>query len=83
MPFYHIDLYRLKSEKEAEELGLEEFFQSKGISVIEWADKIPTLLPDEVLWIHIRYTGKYTRSIEVLGIGKRYEELLKSFESGV
>ena len=51
--FYHIDLYRLKSEKEAEELGLEEYFQSKGITVVEWADKIPSLLPKEMLWIHI------------------------------
>jgi tRNA threonylcarbamoyladenosine biosynthesis protein TsaE len=82
IPFYHIDLYRLKSEKEAEELGLEEFFQGNGITVVEWADKIPTLLPNDILWVRIRYTGKHTRSVEVLGIGKRYEELLKSFESG-
>jgi tRNA threonylcarbamoyladenosine biosynthesis protein TsaE len=83
VPFYHIDLFRLNSEREAEELGLEEYFQSGGITAIEWADKIPSLLPKEILWIHVQYTGRYTRSLEILGRGKRYEELLKSFGLGV
>jgi tRNA threonylcarbamoyladenosine biosynthesis protein TsaE len=81
IPFYHIDLYRLNSEKEAEELGLEEYFQSKGITVVEWADKIPSLLPKEMLWIHIHYTGKHTRSLEILGKGKRYLNLVDQIQS--
>ena len=82
-PFYHIDLYRLKAEKEAEELGLEEYVGGDGITAIEWADRIPSLLPRELLWVQIRYTGKQTRSIEILGQGDRYVELLKSCEFGV
>ncbi|MFB3884215.1 MAG: tRNA (adenosine(37)-N6)-threonylcarbamoyltransferase complex ATPase subunit type 1 TsaE [Thermodesulfobacteriota bacterium] len=81
--FYHIDLYRLESEKEAEELGLEEYFQAGGITAIEWADRIPSLLPQEVFWISIRYTGEHTRSFEMIGKGKRYVELLKNAEFGV
>jgi tRNA threonylcarbamoyladenosine biosynthesis protein TsaE len=80
VPFYHIDLFRLNSEREAGELGLEEYFQGEGITAIEWADKIPSLLPEEILWIHIAYTGKNSRSLEVIGMGKRYEEFLKGFE---
>jgi len=79
IPFYHIDLFRLKNEKEAEELGLEEYCGGEGITAIEWADKIPSLLPKELLWIQIGYTGKQTRSIEIVGKGKRYEEILKEF----
>jgi tRNA threonylcarbamoyladenosine biosynthesis protein TsaE len=79
IPFYHIDLFRLEREKEAEELGLEDYFQGGGITAIEWADKIPSLLPKEMLFIHIAYTGKNTRSIEMVDKGKRYEELLKQF----
>ena len=45
IPFYHIDLYRLGAEKEAEDLGLEEFLGSVGITAIEWADKISSRLP--------------------------------------
>jgi len=76
VPFYHIDLFRLKSEREAEELGLEEYFQGGGITAIEWADKIPSFLPQEILWIHIRYTGKHTRSFEIIAKGKRFEKMI-------
>jgi len=78
IPFYHIDLFRLKTEEEAEGLGLEEYYQGDGVSAIEWADKIPSLLPEELLWTQITYAGLHTRSIELIGKGERYEELLKS-----
>jgi tRNA threonylcarbamoyladenosine biosynthesis protein TsaE len=81
VPFYHIDLFRLKTEKEAEELGLEEYLGSAGIAAIEWADKVPSLLPEEMLWVHIRYNAKNIRSIEMLGKGKRYEALVNSLSS--
>ncbi len=74
--FYHIDLFRLSKEKEAEDLGLEDYIQGKGITAIEWADKIPSLLPKELLIIRIAYTGKNTRSLEILGKGGRYEEIV-------
>jgi tRNA threonylcarbamoyladenosine biosynthesis protein TsaE len=77
IPFYHIDLYRLEEEKEAEELGLEEYFYGEGITAIEWANRIPSLLPGELLRVNIHYTGKQTRSIELVAKGKRYKELLK------
>lgn len=80
IPFYHIDLFRLGMEKEAEELGLEEYFGGNGITAIEWADKIPSLLPKELLWIHFRYTGEHTRSIEIIGKGNRYEEMVKELK---
>lgn len=82
-PFYHIDLFRLKTKREADELGLEEYFHSGGIAAIEWADKIPSLLPNEMLWIQISYTGKNTRSIEIIGRGKQCEKLVSSLESQV
>ncbi len=77
IPFYHIDLFRLTSEKEAEGLGLEEYFQGNGITAIEWADKIPSLLPSELLWVHLHYVGKHTRTLELLGKGDRYQKLVE------
>jgi len=76
IPFYHIDLFRLQWEKEAEDLGLEDYFQGEGITAVEWADKIPNFLPKELLLIHIAHTGKHTRSIEIIGEGKRYLTLI-------
>jgi tRNA threonylcarbamoyladenosine biosynthesis protein TsaE len=45
LPIYHIDLYRIRSEKEAVDLGLEEYLPGDGVTVIEWPDRIPSLLP--------------------------------------
>lgn len=77
---YHMDLYRME-EGEAKELGLEEYFQGDGVTAVEWADRIPSLLPGQLLWIHLYYTGKQTRSIELTPIGERYEALLQAFRS--
>jgi len=76
VPFYHIDLYRLETGEEPEELGLEEVLEGEGIAAIEWADRIPSCLPEEILWIRIHYTGKRSRSIEISARGKRYADLL-------
>jgi len=81
IPFYHIDLFRLEREKEAEELGLEDYFQGGGITAIEWADKIISLLPKEMLFIHIAYTGKNTRSLEITGKGKHFLNLVDQIQS--
>jgi tRNA threonylcarbamoyladenosine biosynthesis protein TsaE len=77
MPFYHIDLFRLGSVQEAEALGLEDYFQGRGVTAIEWADRIPSLLPEEMLFVSIAYTDHNTRSIEIIGKGKHYEDLVK------
>jgi tRNA threonylcarbamoyladenosine biosynthesis protein TsaE len=77
IPFYHIDLFRLGREEEAEELGLEDYFQGGGITAIEWADRIPSFLPREMLLVHIAYTGKNTRSLKIIGKGKRFEDWVK------
>jgi tRNA threonylcarbamoyladenosine biosynthesis protein TsaE len=81
IPFYHIDLFRLGREKEAEELGLEDYFQGRGITAIEWADKIPSFLPQEMLFVSIAYIDKNTRSIEIIGKGKRYLNLVDQIQS--
>jgi len=80
VPFYHIDLFRLEREKEAQELGLEDYFQGEGIAAIEWADKIPSLLPKEMLLIHIAYTGKNTRSLKIIGKGNRFLKIVGELE---
>jgi tRNA threonylcarbamoyladenosine biosynthesis protein TsaE len=51
MEFYHFDFYRLEEEEELFELGLEEYFYSEGVTLIEWADKFPGVLPPDRLEI--------------------------------
>lgn len=55
LPFYHFDVYRLNNEEEMYELGYEEYFYGDGVSVIEWADLIEGLLPEDSIRIHIEF----------------------------
>lgn len=45
MPLYHLDLYRLHSENQALDIGIENYLPGDGITAIEWADRIEGLLP--------------------------------------
>ncbi len=55
---YHFDFYRIKFEKEAENLGLEEYFYSGSLCLIEWPEKIPNLIPDQYLKISIKFIAE-------------------------
>ncbi len=76
IPFYHIDLYRLTTEEEAKELGLEAYLGGTGVAAVEWADRIPSFLPRELLWIRLRFLDRHRRSIHLQGKGSRYEEIV-------
>jgi len=47
LPMYHIDLYRIQNEKEAIDIGLEEYLPSDGVTVIEWPERIASILPPQ------------------------------------
>lgn len=49
VPLYHFDTYRLESAEEMFDLGFEEYLERPGVVIIEWADRIATLLPQERL----------------------------------
>ncbi|MBI5894395.1 MAG: tRNA (adenosine(37)-N6)-threonylcarbamoyltransferase complex ATPase subunit type 1 TsaE [Deltaproteobacteria bacterium] len=65
MPLYHIDLYRLGNLSELSEIGIEDFFYTDGITVVEWAERALPLLPANYILIKFHYTGENTRRIEV------------------
>jgi tRNA threonylcarbamoyladenosine biosynthesis protein TsaE len=66
---YHLDAYRLHDNDEFRELGPEEFFESGGLTIIEWADKVADCLPDERIDIDIEATGNTARRFVVSGHG--------------
>jgi len=77
---YHIDVYRLEAPAaEALALGLDEYLGGEGVCVIEWADRIQAILPDERLWISLRHLNTSKRGIVLMATGQRYEELLRRF----
>lgn len=64
-PLFHIDLYRISNIEEIYEAGLEEYIYGKGISVIEWADKLPSLLRECTMIVRFSYSGETGRTIHV------------------
>lgn len=47
MPFYHFDVYRIGDIEEMDEIGYEDYFYGEGLCMIEWANLIPEILPEE------------------------------------
>lgn len=50
---YHLDLYRMQDEQEALDAGVEEALFSGGYCFAEWASKVPTLFPEDTVWVTI------------------------------
>lgn len=61
---YHFDFYRLQSEHEAFDLGYEEYFYSDAYCFVEWASKIPNLLPARYIKILISLNPNNSRQIQ-------------------
>ncbi len=73
---YHIDLYRLSDASEAETLGLDDFLDGDGVSLIEWANRLGDNLPAEHLEIELVYLDKDERRLEIRAFGEEYIALL-------
>lgn len=77
IPFYHIDLYRLKDPSELEGIGFEEYIDSDGATVIEWAERAEDELPPECLSVYLSSLSEASREIGFYAEGERYEVLLE------
>ena len=60
---YHFDVYRLKSESEALDFGIDEYLYSGNWCFIEWSEKIPNLLPDDYSEITIKISDNGNRHL--------------------
>ena len=68
LPLFHFDVYRIGDPDEMYELGYEEYFFGDGVCVVEWADLIEDLIPEEALRISIAYgAGEEERIYTVRG----------------
>jgi len=78
LPLYHMDVYRLDGK--VDDLGIEEYYTKKGITIIEWADTIEEFLPKNRLDIKIKSSSEdeNKRVITIIPHGKKYEELCEA-----
>ena len=73
LPLYHMDVYRV--DNNVESLGIEEYFDKGGVTIIEWADLIKDYLPEERLDIKFRVVDENTRVLVLKPHGEEYERI--------
>ncbi len=71
---YHMDCYRLHGEDDVEESGLMDYVVADGLSVIEWPDRLGSLVPDERLDLEICLSGKDVRAVVITPHGKSWQQ---------
>lgn len=76
LPIYHFDTYRLEQPSEFLKLGADEYMSSDGVCLIEWADRVESLLPADHLRIAIVATGATTREFAFTAKGQKSARVL-------
>ncbi|PWF99455.1 tRNA (adenosine(37)-N6)-threonylcarbamoyltransferase complex ATPase subunit type 1 TsaE [Levilactobacillus bambusae] len=82
LPLYHMDIYRLDDGSGAD-LGLEEYFNGDGVSVVEWSNFVADEIPDDHLKIIFKRNdeaGEATRELSFIPHGDHYEQLVRTLE---
>ncbi|MEE8420299.1 MAG: tRNA (adenosine(37)-N6)-threonylcarbamoyltransferase complex ATPase subunit type 1 TsaE, partial [Dehalococcoidales bacterium] len=79
LPVFHMDLYRLNTTDELFELGILDYLRKveTGIMIVEWAEKIIDILPEDYLKIEFQVLSLTSRRLEFESIGGRF---IKNFE---
>lgn len=76
MPLYHMDVYRLDGNIEG--VGLEDYFNKKGVVIIEWADTIKQYLPEDRLDIKFKIIDEDSRMLVFIPHGRAYEDICEA-----
>jgi tRNA threonylcarbamoyladenosine biosynthesis protein TsaE len=77
LPLVHVDFYRLRTQSDAENIGLHEYFDGTAVTAIEWADRFPALLPDDRLEVRLRHKSPTVRTVELSAHGPQALQVLQ------
>ena len=74
IPLYHMDLYRLTDEEDIETLGFPEYFSGSGVTVIEWPERLGSLMPAQRLEIVMHISDETSRKANLTGHGDSWQK---------
>jgi tRNA threonylcarbamoyladenosine biosynthesis protein TsaE len=80
---YHVDLYRLHATEEIVQAGIDSYFHSHGLCLVEWAEKARAILPREHLYITLEHAGKDRRQISLRAKGAPYRKMLERLKETI
>jgi len=76
VPLAHMDVYRLRSLQELEDIGFDDYLEGYVV-VMEWADRVKELLPDDVLWVEFKVLDDFRRQIRFVSKSSYYDDKLR------
>lgn len=82
MPLYHFDVYRIGDVEEMEEIGYEDCFYGKGVCLIEWAELIGEIIPEEAIPVRIEKNLEKGFDYRKITVGKNGERLGRNEDFG-
>jgi tRNA threonylcarbamoyladenosine biosynthesis protein TsaE len=79
IPVHHADLYRIGNEDELYGTGFGDLVGGDGALLVEWADRIPSALPEEKLTVRLDHDARHpdVRHLELAGVGERHAALVE------
>ena len=82
LPVFHIDLYRLSGIDDGFEIGITDYFSraATGIMIIEWAEKILSILPADILKVEIDIISEKKRRINISSSSAKFAGLFKELK---
>lgn len=78
---YHIDLYRLENISDILATGLEEYLFNDGVAVVEWADRLPEIMPNWSITLSFDILNDHIRDITIKGDDQRAIEIINSLKA--
>lgn len=79
---FHVDAYRLAGVSDLARLGFDEFISEDSLVVVEWADRVRPLMPDDTLWIELEAIGETKRRLTFRTSGQRAVACLTALQNG-
>ncbi len=83
LPIYHFDSYRLADENAFLELGINEYFEGEGVSIVEWSDRVESTLPRERIDVRITDDAGTSRRIEAELQGDSWSALFSAWATSM
>ena len=77
LPLFHMDLYRINDAQEAWDLGLDDYLSRGGVLAVEWADRAPSVFPNDRLEIRIEYVSDTERRLTLQALGPASAEIIE------
>ncbi|MBT8368378.1 MAG: tRNA (adenosine(37)-N6)-threonylcarbamoyltransferase complex ATPase subunit type 1 TsaE [Deltaproteobacteria bacterium] len=82
LPLFHVDLYRLETVNDLDDIGLDELLCDRAVIAIEWADKLSVDLSNEYLSVRFQIIDENCRKVKMIGYGQNGINLIRALEEG-